>query len=169
MRTVLGNGGAVGLRGFLRGPGKIWDFGLHIINVEQMIIKKQDSDTGSCFILRRCMMSSMENAECREEKRFNRGYRIIESHRAGEAEIVMGHNPHASSPYVCWYCRNGTEYLMGYYGDDFTSVRSKLWERFYFERQMERRRRQYLLQRDARDAGAGRYFNGHGEGDAYGK
>ena len=167
MRTVLGSGGAVGLRGFLRGPGKIWDFGLHIINVEQMIIKKQDSDTDSCFVLRRCIMSSMENVECEEEKRFNRGYRIIESHWAGEVEIVMGHNPHAPSPYVCWYCRNSTEYLMGYYGDDFTSVRSKLWERFYFERKMESRRRQYLLQRDAR--ASGRYFNDHREGDAYGK
>lgn len=61
----------------------------------------------------------------KEEKRFNNGYRIIESHLAGEMEIVIGHNPHAPSPYVCWYCRNSTEYLMGYYGDDFTSVRSK--------------------------------------------
>ena len=102
-----------------------------------------------------------------EEKRFNNGYRIIESHLTGEMEIVIGHNPHAHSPYVCWYCRNGTEYLMGYYGDDFTSVRSKLWERFYFERKMESRRRQYLLQRDAR--ASGRYFNDHREGDAYGK
>lgn len=112
-------------------------------------------------------MSSMENVECEEEKRFNRGYRIIESHRAGEVEIVMGHNPHASSPYVCWYCRNNTEYLMGYYGDDFTSVRSKLWERFHHDKQLEEKRRQYLLQREA--GTVGRYFNGHRSGDAYEK
>ena len=86
-----------------------------------------------------------------EEKRFNNGYRIIESHLTGEMEIVIGHNPHAHSPYVCWYCRNGTEYLMGYYGDDFTSVHNKLWERFHHAR------------------ASGRYFNGHREGDAYGK
>ena len=102
-----------------------------------------------------------------EEKRFNNGYRIIESHLTGEMEIVIGHNPHAPSPYVCWYCRNGTEYLMGYYGDDFTSVHNKLWERFHHDKQLEKKRRQYLLQREAR--ATDRYFNDHREGDAYGK
>lgn len=104
---------------------------------------------------------NMEVMIMREEKRFNIGYRIIESHRAGDTEIVIGHNPESPSPYVCWYCRNGTEYLMGYYGDDFTSVRNKLWERFYFERRAESRRRKYLLQREARTGISGK-------GDDYG-
>jgi len=34
----------------------------------------------------------------KEEKRFNNGYRIIESHLAGEMEIVMGHNPPCPQP-----------------------------------------------------------------------
>ena len=39
-----------------------------------------------------------------EEKRINSGYEIIESHTIGSNELVIGHNPKAPNPYVCWYC-----------------------------------------------------------------
>ena len=43
-----------------------------------------------------------------EEKRINSGYEIIESHTIGSNELVIGHNPEAPNPYVCWYCKNGS-------------------------------------------------------------
>ena len=39
-----------------------------------------------------------------EEKRINGGYEIIESCTIGSNELVIGHNPKAPNPYVCWYC-----------------------------------------------------------------
>ena len=50
-----------------------------------------------------------------EEKRINGGYEIIESCTIGSHELVIGHNPKAPNPYVCWYCKNGTDYFWGYY------------------------------------------------------
>lgn len=44
-----------------------------------------------------------------EEKRINAGYEIIESCTIGSTELVIGHNPKAPNPYVCWYCKNGTD------------------------------------------------------------
>ena len=46
-----------------------------------------------------------------EEKRINSGYEIIESHTIGSNELVIGHNPEAPNPYVCWYCKNGSDYF----------------------------------------------------------
>ena len=40
-----------------------------------------------------------------EEKRINAGYEIIESCTIGSTELVIGHNPKAPNPYVCWYCK----------------------------------------------------------------
>lgn len=53
-----------------------------------------------------------------EEKRINSGYEIIESHTIGSNELVIGHNPEAPNPYVCWYCKNGSDYFWGYYESD---------------------------------------------------
>lgn len=47
-----------------------------------------------------------------EEKRINSGYEIIESHTIGSNELVIGHNPKAPNPYVCWYCS-----VSRYFGD----------------------------------------------------
>lgn len=38
-----------------------------------------------------------------EEKRSNQNYEIIESCTIGSTELVIGHNPNAPNPYVCWY------------------------------------------------------------------
>ena len=46
-----------------------------------------------------------------EEKRINAGYEIMESCTIGSTELVIGHNPKAPNPYVCWYCKNGTDYF----------------------------------------------------------
>ena len=40
-----------------------------------------------------------------EEKRSNQNYEIIESCTIGSTELVIGHNPNAPNPYVCWYCK----------------------------------------------------------------
>lgn len=48
-----------------------------------------------------------------EEKRINSGYEIIESHTIGSNELVIGHNPEAPNPYVCWYCKNGLGLFLG--------------------------------------------------------
>lgn len=50
-----------------------------------------------------------------EEKRSNGGYEIIESCTIGSNELVIGHNPNAPNPYVCWYCKGGDNYFWGYY------------------------------------------------------
>lgn len=42
-----------------------------------------------------------------EETRSNAGYEIIESCTIGSTELVIGHNPKAPNPYVCWYCKGG--------------------------------------------------------------
>ena len=49
------------------------------------------------------------------EKRIHCNYEIIVSCAINDIEIVIGHNcnPKAPSPYVCWYCRNKTDYFWG--------------------------------------------------------
>ena len=42
------------------------------------------------------------------ERRSNQGYEIIESCTIGSTELVIGHNPKAPNPYVCWYARAAT-------------------------------------------------------------
>lgn len=36
-------------------------------------------------------------------------------------------------PYVCWYCKNGTDYFWGYYCNELSSAREKLNERYKTE------------------------------------
>ena len=64
-----------------------------------------------------------------EEKRINAGYEIIESCTIGSTELVIGHNPKAPNPYVCWYCKNGTDYFWGCYVNELSAAREKLNER----------------------------------------
>ena len=68
-----------------------------------------------------------------EEKRINGGYEIIESCTIGSNELVIGHNPKAPNPYVCWYCKNGKVYFWGYYCNELSSAREKLNERYKTE------------------------------------
>ena len=64
-----------------------------------------------------------------EERRSNEGYEIIESRTIGSTEFVIGHSPSAPNPYVCWYCKNGTDYFWGYYCNELSEARWKLRER----------------------------------------
>lgn len=48
-----------------------------------------------------------------KEKRSNGGYEIIESCTIGSTELVIGHNPKAPNPYVCWYCKGGDTITIG--------------------------------------------------------
>ena len=74
--------------------------------------------------------------EIAEEKRTNIGYEIIKSCTIGNNEIVIGHNPKAVEPYVCWYCKNSTDYYWGYYCKSITEARDKMAERYETERNM---------------------------------
>lgn len=48
--------------------------------------------------------------------RINAGYTIVTALRIDAThEIVIGHNPAAPAPYVCWDCRNGDDYNTGGY------------------------------------------------------
>ena len=50
------------------------------------------------------------------ENRVNCGYEIVTAIKTGKGtELVIGHNPKAPSPYVCWYCYDGTSYSTGDY------------------------------------------------------
>jgi hypothetical protein len=64
-----------------------------------------------------------------EEKRINQNYEIIESCTVGSTEIVIGHNPNAPNPYVCWYCKNRTDYYWGCYTNGLEAAQEKLKER----------------------------------------
>ena len=68
-----------------------------------------------------------------EEKRSNQNYEIIESCTIGSTELVIGHNPNAPNPYVCWYCKNGTDYFWGYYTNELSDARDKMSERYKTE------------------------------------
>ena len=61
-----------------------------------------------------------------EEKRINQFYEIIESRTIGSAEFVVGHNPNAPDPYVCWMCKNGTDYNWGRYRKTLEQARAEL-------------------------------------------
>ena len=68
-----------------------------------------------------------------EEKRSNQNYEIIESCTIGSTELVIGHNPNAPNPYVCWYCKGGSNYFWGYYTNELDDARQKLNERYQSE------------------------------------
>ncbi len=68
-----------------------------------------------------------------EEKRSCMGYEIIESRTIGSSEIVVGHNPNAVNPYVCWYCKNGEDYYWGYYTNELDDAQDKLRERSEYQ------------------------------------
>lgn len=68
-----------------------------------------------------------------EQKRSRAGYEIIESCTIGQNELVIGHNPNAPAPYVCWYCRGGNNYFWGHYCNNITEAREKLNERYQTE------------------------------------
>ena len=71
-----------------------------------------------------------------EEKRSNQNYEIIESCTIGSTELVIGHNPNAPDPYVCWYCKGGSNYFWGYYTNELDAARQKLNERYQSECRM---------------------------------
>lgn len=64
-----------------------------------------------------------------EEKRSCIGYEIIESRIIGSSEIVIGHNPTAPNPYVCWYCKDGNDYYWGRYTNTLDDARETMRER----------------------------------------
>ena len=72
-----------------------------------------------------------------EEK--NALIRTMKSSRAvlsGSTELVIGHNPNAPNPYVCWYCKGGSNYFWGYYTNELDDARQKLNERYQSECRM---------------------------------
>lgn len=68
-----------------------------------------------------------------KEKRINGGYEIMESCTIGNNELVIGHNAKAPNPYVCWYCKDGSDYFWGYYCNQLSEARKKLMERYQRE------------------------------------
>ena len=54
----------------------------------------------------------------------------------GSTELVIGHNPNAPNPYVCWYCKGGSNYFWGYYTNELDDARKKLNERYQSECRM---------------------------------
>ena len=71
-----------------------------------------------------------------EEKRVSGGYEIIEGCTVGSTELVIGHNPKAPNPHVCWYCKGGDNYFWGYYCNELSAAREKLNERYQTESRM---------------------------------
>lgn len=71
----------------------------------------------------------MEKIDKVTERRLNHGYEIIESHILYNTEIVIGYNPNAPEPYVCWNCKNGNDYYNGYYTTKLKHAQNNLRER----------------------------------------
>lgn len=65
-----------------------------------------------------------------EDKRSNEGYEIMESCTVGSTEFVIGHHLTAANPYVCWHCKNGTDYFWGYYTNELSLAQDKMRERY---------------------------------------
>lgn len=61
----------------------------------------------------------------KNEKRSNQGYEIIESCTIGSTELVIGYNPKAPNPYVCWYCKGGDNYYWGCYCNELSATMPK--------------------------------------------
>lgn len=64
------------------------------------------------------------------EKRSHQEYEVTETCTVEGIELVIGHNPSAPNPYVCWYCKNDTDYYWGYYTNELQTAREKLVERY---------------------------------------
>lgn len=75
-------------------------------------------------------------------KRVNQGYEIIESRTIGSTEFVIGHNPNAPNPYVCWHYKNGTDYFWGVYCNSLEGAREKMNERAETEVAYQRDKKQ---------------------------
>ena len=71
-------------------------------------------------------------------ERTNAGYVITDSVTVGNSEIVIGENLKAPDPFVCWYCKNGTDYFWGHYTNELDAAREKLNERYQTERRLQR-------------------------------
>lgn len=65
-----------------------------------------------------------------EDKRINCGYEIVTALRCSKRmELVIGHNPEAVSPYVCWYCYDGNSYSTGDYCGTYKQALESLADR----------------------------------------
>lgn len=61
--------------------------------------------------------------------RVNDGYLITQVKQVAKREFVVGYNPEAEMPYVCWCCENGN-YFWGSYSKTATEAVDKMNERF---------------------------------------
>jgi hypothetical protein len=86
------------------------------------------ADAAFSMLEEMCMAEFQESMK--EEKRIKNGYEIIERCAVGEKEIVIGHNPKALNPYVCWFCKDGTDYYWGHYCNQLLTARKKMNERY---------------------------------------
>ncbi len=65
--------------------------------------------------------------------RYYLGYKIIKRRKIGTIEYVIGYNPDALLPYVCWSYNNGI-YNLGYYCKCYPEARRKFHKRCRNER-----------------------------------
>ena len=61
--------------------------------------------------------------------RVNAGYVITDSIFIGTVEVVIGHNPEMSAPYVTWACKDGIDYYWGHYMSNRRDAEKDLLER----------------------------------------
>lgn len=64
------------------------------------------------------------------EKRVNCGYEIVTAVPTGtRSELVIGNNPGAVDPWVCWYCYDGNSYSTGDYCGTYKQALESLADR----------------------------------------
>lgn len=62
--------------------------------------------------------------------RVHEGYIIIQVKKAAGREYLVGYNPEAENPYVCWCCENEKDYFWGFYTKSASEAVDKMNERF---------------------------------------
>ena len=68
------------------------------------------------------------------EKRCNQGYEIIDSCMVGDKEFVIGYNPNAPNPYVCWKCNIKDDYYWGHYFNTLAAAQKDMRNRYNVEK-----------------------------------
>lgn len=91
--------------------------------------------------------------------RVHDGYLITQSKKAAGREYLIGYNPEAEQPYVCWCCENERDYFWGYYTKSLDEAVAKMNERYEegmkeYQKQVEERAKQEEEKEKARAAAA---------------
>ena len=62
--------------------------------------------------------------------------KLLRAVKSGVQSLLSGITPKPRTLYVCWYCKDGSDYFWGYYCNQLSEARDKLNERYQNECRM---------------------------------